>query len=128
MLKIFTGFVLAGALAAPMAPQKAFPKPVNKGHLPAKNKPTPKKKSAPQPTDFAASEYRGTISSMRIDSNGSISQIFFKLSGNTRTIIIKGCGAKSAAQPMLNWAFTERRLLSIVTDKNQCFTAMSVKR
>lgn len=128
MLKIVIGFVLSGALAAPMAPQKAFPKPVNKGKIPAHKKPTPKKNSAPQPTDFEASSYRGTISSMRVNRKGDIQEIFFKLAGNTRTLLIKGCGAKSAEQPLLNWAFTEKRLISIHTDNSQCFSAMSIKR
>ncbi len=138
MLKLCIGFLSAGLWAMPAAPTHTLPgpstkgavnkRPFNKGAMPAKKKPSKKAQATHQPTKFDASEYRGVVKSMRVDKAGAIVQIAFKLSGNTRTILIKGCGTKSAGQPLLNWAFTEGRLVSIVTDKSQCFSAMSVSR
>jgi hypothetical protein len=131
MFKLCIGFLFSGLLMAPTAPKHSLPSAAHKNfpaHKKPTAKPTKKKKSTAQPDDFAASEYQGVISSMRVDADGSIEHIYFKLAGNVRTIRIKGCGTKSAAQPLLNWAFTERRLVSIVTNNNQCFTAMSIKR
>ncbi|MCR9165780.1 MAG: hypothetical protein ACE37F_07860 [Nannocystaceae bacterium] len=129
MFKLCIGLLFSGLLMAPTAPQHSLPSPAT-GHFPKHAKPTkkPTKKPAQQPDDFAASEYQGVISSMRVDAGGNIEHIYFKLAGNVRTIRIKGCGTKSTSQPLLNWAFTERRLVSIVTSANQCFAAMSVKR
>ncbi len=130
MFKLCIGFLFSGLLMAPTAPKHTLPSAANK-NFPTHRKPTAKptkKKSTAQPGDFAASEYRGVITSMRVNAEGSIDHIYFKLAGNVRTIRIKGCGTKSAGQPLLNWAFTEQRVVSIVTNNNQCFTAMSIKR
>ncbi len=130
MFKLCIGFLFSGLLMAPAAPKHTLPSAANKS-FPTHKKPSAKPtttKSTAQPDDFAASEYRGVVTSMRVDAEGSIEHIYFRLAGNVRTLRIKGCGTKSAGQPLLNWAFTEQRVVSIVTNENQCFTAMSIKR
>jgi hypothetical protein len=93
-----------------------------------KKKPGKKSKPGHQPTDFKPGDYQGTISTISVDRNGKVREIYFKLAGNVRTILIDGCGMKTADHPLLLWAFTEKRLLYIGTDDNRCFARMSLKK
>jgi hypothetical protein len=132
MLKLCIALLSTGLLTAPTHsfPNTSKKHSVNRAPFDKSPKKKPGKKSKPghQPTDFKPGDYQGTISTISVDRNGKVREIYFKLAGNVRTILIDGCGMKTADHPLLLWAFTEKRLLYIGTDDNRCFARMSLKK
>lgn len=70
--------------------------------------------------------YTGIMTSMRINKDGTVSEIYIKLSGNVRTERIKGCGMRNADHPTLNQFFMNKHLVYI-TQVNGCFNNVEVK-
>lgn len=126
-LVLFAGISPANA-AAPQAPganlphakgpvlQPNFAKPSNKGG---------KKKGGNQ---SKAGTESGVMTSMTVGKQGDILDIYLKVSGSTRKARIRGCGAKSAAHPLLNWVFQERRLVHIAVDSAGCLSNVLIPR
>jgi hypothetical protein len=110
--------------------------PISHGAPKKKNKPPTsqpgksKQQPAPQPTPQAKTQHTtsGVILSMMVDKDGQITEIALKIAGNVNTEWIKGCGAKSADQPLLNWAFTSGYLVHVTVDANDCYMNALVPR
>jgi hypothetical protein len=83
----------------------------------------------PVPTDVGPYEqYSGTILSMAVLANGTIWDLYIRESRSGLTFNVKGCGARSADHPLLNWAFTERRLVHVYADADDCFGNVLIGR
>lgn len=65
---------------------------------------------------------------MRIGKQGDIVEVYLKISGSNRTERILGCGAKSVAHPLLNWAFQQKRLVRINTNGSGCLGNVLIPR
>lgn len=79
-------------------------------------------------TMLGAGTHSGVLKSMLVNKNGEIVELYMKLSGSVHTQRIKGCGAKSAAHPVLNWVFQERRLVHITTNASGCLGNVLIPR
>ena len=63
----------------------------------------------------------GVVVSMTVDRSGEILDLILRVSGtNNQTEQVRGCGAKSADHPLLNWAFQNKRLVHM-TVTGGCF-------
>lgn len=52
-----------------------------------------------------------------------VAALLFGLSpGSVANETVRGCGAKTADHPLLLWAFTEKRLVYLTVDPNNCFS------
>lgn len=121
--------------ASAAAPPKQFPHGKNikpKSNLPqVQKKPNVGKKSnkkAPATSDAKSGGYSGVVQSMKINKDGEIATINLKRAGSQNTVWIKGCGAKSADHPLLNWAFQEKRLVHFFANDQSCFVNVDIPR
>ena len=85
-------------------------------------------KKAPAVLPSESGTHAGVVKSMTIAKNGDIQEIFLDLSGHVSDYRIDGCGAKSAAHPLLNQFFLDRRLVRITTDGSGCFVNVLLSR
>jgi hypothetical protein len=81
----------------------------------------PKAASAPKSSKSSHDTFSGVVLSMQIAGNGEILEMVVRLAGNNGTNqTVRGCGAKSADHPLLNWAFQAKRLVHF-SIQNGCF-------
>lgn len=91
------------------------------------NKPVPNKPAQGNEVKGAGTQ-TGVIKSIMTNAKGGMIDIFIKISGSSKTVRVRGCGASSAAQPLLNWAFQNHRLVYVHTDGKGCFSGAIVTR
>ncbi|HFE44246.1 MAG TPA: hypothetical protein ENJ18_01965 [Nannocystis exedens] len=129
MKRLVIALVFAFGLAAPNTSDAAAKpsKNPNSPYMPqVPNKPA--NKPAEGNEVKGAGTQSGVIKSISTDANGGMIDIYIKISGSAKTMRVRGCGASSAAQPLLNWAFQNRRLVYLNTDSKGCFSGANVTR
>ncbi len=125
MKRLVIAAVFAFGLAAPNT-SDAAPKPAKNPNSPYIPK-VPNKPAQDNEVKGAGTQ-TGVIKSITTDAKGGMIEIYIKISGSSKTRRIRGCGAPSAAQPLLNWAFQNHRLVYVNTDGSGCFSGAIVTR
>ena len=97
----------------------------------AKPKPTKQSTTAPKSSGSGDATVglgttTGLMKQMRVDVDGTISEIWIRPAGAMTNKRIKGCGAVSQAHPLLNWAFTEQRVVHISHHATGCFSHVDI--
>lgn len=116
--------VLVAALLFGLSPV-VFGSPDGSGKSTHKVPQKPAKKlkpEQPKPEPPTTKTHSGVMTSMRVLKTGEISEISLKISGSVANETVRGCGAKTADHPLLLWAFTEKRLVYLTVDPNNCFS------
>ena len=75
----------------------------------------------------ATTTHTGVMKSITTDKSGAILDMYITQAGSTATHRLLGCGAKLEAQPLLVWAFQNKRLVYLTVDANKCFSNVIVK-
>ena len=136
MKQISTLIALAFVLSAPSTSVAA---PKSGAQLPTSKMPNPHVKPLPHvnakskkrggaQTNIGAGTHSGVLKSMLVGKDGQIIELYLKISGSVHSQRIKGCGAKSAAHPLLNWVFQQRRLVHITSDASGCLSNVLIPR
>jgi len=122
------GFVLSAPSTSVAAPKSGAQFPNTKMPVPtAKAKPKAKSNNKGT-TNVGAGTHSGVVKSILVGKNGQIIELYMKISGSVHTQRIKGCGAKSAAHPLLTWVFQQQRLVHITSDGSGCMSNVLIPR
>jgi hypothetical protein len=75
----------------------------------------------------AVKTHIGVMQTVMTNRSGQIAQIYIKTSGTSKSERVVGCNARLADQPLLVWAFQNKRLVYLTVDGSNCFSNIDIK-